>query len=186
MAARFAVVLDLPVPPRNEWTLMTVATVPSYGCVAWWGGVRENARARGVRSVTSSGSGMLGGGHHPRKRRTVEVSAATPGRIVARDVPRRAASLFPDRRHLRLHGVSRRRRARSRAGHPRGPRRRGRLGAPTELPARQARRRRRLHLHVDGRDRRLDAARHDRALLLRIPEAAARRPPSDVVRLQRL
>ena len=85
-----------------------------------------------------------------------------------------------------LHRVPRRRRARPRPGHPRRPHRRRRHRPPAELPAGQARGRRRVHLR-DGRDdRRLDAARHHRALLLRVPPAPARRPPGDVVRVQRL
>ena len=35
-------------------------------------------------------------------------------------------------------------------------------------------------------DRRIDAARHDRALLLRLPAAPPRRPPGDLVRVQRV
>ena len=86
-----------------------------------------------------------------------------------------------------LHRLPRRRRARPRAGHPGRPDRRGRHGAAAELPAGQARGRRRLHLRdrpskIDG----IDAARHDRALLLRVPPAPPRRPPGDLVRVQRL
>ena len=98
----------------------------------------------------------------------------------------RPARLLPDRRHLRLHGLPRRCRARPCAGHPRGPDRRGRHRAPAELPAGQARRRRRVHLRAGRADRRVDAAGHDRALLLRVPPSPPRCPPGDVVRVQRV
>ena len=39
---------------------------------------------------------------------------------------------------------------------------------------------------IGEKHRRVDAARHHRALLLRLPAAAARRPPGDLVRVQRL
>ena len=98
----------------------------------------------------------------------------------------RPANLLSDRRHLRVHRVPRRRRARARPGHPRRPHRRRRLLAAAVLPPRQARGRRRVHVRLGRADRRDDAARHDRALLLRLPTAAPRRPPGDVVRVQRL
>ena len=110
-----------------------------------------------------------------------------PGRIVrTHHGHERAAHLLPDRRHLRLHRLPGRRRARPRAGHPGRPDRRGRHRAAAELPAGQARGRRGLHVHDHRPDRRLDAARHDRALLFRLPPAPPRRPPGDLVRVQRL
>ena len=58
--------------------------------------------------------------------------------------------------------------------------------AATRLPAGQARGRRGVHLR-DRRDhRRITAPRHRRALLLRLPTPAPRRPAGDVVRVQRV
>ena len=55
-----------------------------------------------------------------------------------------------------------------------------------DVPARQARGRRGLHVRDRRAVRRVDAARHDRALLLRLPPAAPRRAPGDVLRVRRL
>ena len=98
----------------------------------------------------------------------------------------RRAGLPGHRRHLRLHRVSRGRRARPRAGHPRRPRLDGRRRPAADAPAGQARGRRRVRLRRRGGRRGLDAPGDGRGHLLRVPAPAARHRLGLAVRVQRL
>ncbi len=96
------------------------------------------------------------------------------------------AGLPADCRHLRLHELPGRYRARPRPGHPGRPDDDGRRCFETGLPAGKARRRRSLRLPDRGADRRLAGSRRGRADLLRLPATSPRHRPGERVRVQRV
>ena len=92
----------------------------------------------------------------------------------------------PHRRHLGVHELPRRRRARSRPGRPRGPHDDGRRRPAAGVPTREARGGRRVRLQARRAARRLAAAGHRREDILCVPPPAARHLAGDLVSVQRV